>query len=88
MTLLATIDGTPAWSNGTHDGSANNCMLNNYAGVSSNIGKSASLGTLVVSAGNSNTINVVSFDVDGCTLSYTKNGSPTGTANIVLFLEG
>jgi len=40
------------------------------------------------SSGNSNVAEMTSLDSDGFTLTWTKTGSPTGTANIGYFAIG
>ncbi len=44
--------------------------------------------SLPASSGNQSDVDLVSLDADGCTISYTKTGSPTGTASLsLLFLR-
>jgi len=71
-------------SMGSDDGVIADCVFNNH-GVSANqwsrtTGQSI---FLVSSAGNSNQAKISSMDADGFTLTHTKSGVPTGTADIL-----
>ena len=70
-------------SEGTHVGSTARCYVT-YGGI-----ELSALGRIYNSTVTYyNTITLSSFDADGVTLTYTKTGSPTGTVDLFMILEG
>lgn len=71
----------PTW--GFADSALTGNSISGYGAGASYAGASGVLFRLFVASGATYVdVNVVSYDSDGFTLSYTKSGSPTGTANL------
>lgn len=82
--FICCVQGTTDGSWGFDDGTNAQVMLtgnNGTAGQLSNSGASSIFFT--VSAGNTYTGKIASFDADGFTIAGTKAGSPTGTGQIL-----
>jgi hypothetical protein len=80
IVLMSGALGTGDWSAGFTDGTTQSCIAG-LASASGNVTSGAS--TLVFeyqSAGVNQQATLQSLDSDGFTLSWAKNGSPTGTA--------
>lgn len=79
--FLAVVDGSTKYSFGYSDGTSN-FGYGGYGDSTILASNGASAITIRNSAGNSTGGVVASFDADGFTITYTKSGSPTGTADI------
>ncbi len=86
--VLANIGGNAATSIGITDAALNG-MIENYHNNTADQWNSASY-LVIMQTGVGVNANAIwkSFDADGMTITWTKNGSPTGTANLfILFLR-
>lgn len=82
--LFASEVSTAKLSIGVAFGTTSFCVYNNHNASSNQWSNNTNIATLIQSGSDFNTVTVSSLDADGCTLSWTKTGSPTGTANIRL----
>jgi len=80
--LLAAIPGGIAWSIGFSDSAKSGQCIYQYVG--SVVGQSGYLGVVYPASAAYQTVVVKSYDADGCTLTWTKVNSPTGTAYFIL----
>lgn len=80
--LEASVDGTAIASWGIYDGSVNRCIYHRNEGYF-NVTESAGSLFLVTAIEVRQKASVSSLDDDGFTLSWIKEGSPTGSAVII-----
>lgn len=78
---IAIVSGTDYGSDGFSDGANHGCMNNNYAVTVGSWSRSGALIYLQGTAGN-DAYATAAMATDGCTLIWTKEGSPTGTATL------
>lgn len=82
VTIVANINSTSNCSWGMSDGTTNECIANT-SGTFSGLAVSSACIDLIQTVGSVFAIAVVTtFDTDGLTLTWSKTGSPTGTANL------
>jgi hypothetical protein len=87
--IEAIIDGSPAVSIGLTMGTTKYCVANGHATSATNwlFGDGAVI-YLVTGSGVFAQVTTVTLDSDGCTLTWIKGGSPTGTATLaIMFLR-
>ncbi len=80
--MVSGIEPTGAVSWGFADSTQERGILGNSGGVIGQVEGANALAGLIVSSGNQATAVISTFDSDGFTLSWTKTGTPTGTAFI------
>ncbi len=84
VVFMSTLDGTVYATWGFDNASGAASMFANNAGTADNYGKDTAKSiTLAQTGSNFNQANITSMDADGFTLTWTKTGSPTGTATII-----
>jgi hypothetical protein len=82
LVVFAILLSTLADSNGVSDSNkTGQCVFTDYAGLKS---ADISLVNLVAAVAASQVASVVSYDADGFTLSWVKNGAPTGVAYLAV----
>ena len=82
--LIAVVDSTTKWCMGFDDGTTSK-GIGGIGDATNTQDNGSNFYAIRNSAGNNQVAVVSTFDSDGFTLSYTKNGSPTGTSSIYIF---
>jgi len=78
---VADAAGETSWGMST-GASVNNCLRDTYGVTAGTHSDATDLIHLITSAGTAYTANLKTFDADGFTITWTKTGSPTGTATV------
>ena len=69
---------------GNDDGTLGDCIFNDHAAAADTWSRSTSQSIFLRASGTANQqASISSMNADGFTLSWSKAGSPTGTANIL-----
>mgnify|MGYP001605975322 CR=1 FL=1 len=79
---FASISTTTAASWGMSDGPTNGCILDFFQTTADTYAPNTVLIELLVTSANFYIGSISTFDSDGFTISWTKTGTPTGTATI------
>lgn len=87
ITIVAGAEGSAAASWGAYDGTTQNCIRQIPVTDASGLAHMEQAATIIhlkpSTAANQQTAIVKTFDADGFTLTWTKTGTPTGTANLM-----
>lgn len=78
---LATVPATHTWCVGAASGAAEQGVI--WSLVANYLSYASALLGIAVDGSNYQSATLKTFDSDGFTLTWTKTGSPTGTANII-----
>lgn len=82
--FLAVVNATTQASIGVDDGTNYGAVAANAGGVAGNFGPSTTASIVIVTGASDNAVGkITTLGSDGFTLTWTKTGSPTGTASIL-----
>ena len=83
LVIFAFVDGAAGRASwGLTDGTTSVNLADNETVTDDQLTGGSALVNIIVSAGNTATAALTSFDTDGFTLAWTKTGTPTGTATL------